>query len=188
MDYNLKLRQLEMKVARLELKHIQHKGLSGFVEYMEEIKKDLVDEDYTIASQISGYYSNLDDRMDKALGTSIREVTKTIEKVRKQIHLYDRAIVSFNKYKDGVGGTVKSPEETVYNSPFREADIVLRMSTHKQAQMIHDIKSRLESVLQDLKNMQQKRPLTAYNPYEAEGEHLVRNLPRRTHTQKRYDR
>mgnify|MGYP001292175250 CR=1 FL=1 len=166
-----KLKFLEAKVARLESKFIQQgKGLTGFVEFIEEIKKDMVDDEYLVASRISGYYTNLDKRVDKALLKSQAAVHQSLGELEKQIALYDRAILNFSKY---VGQ--ENLTDTVYSSPLREADVVLRSSVQKQIQVSHSIKVRLESVLHDLKEM--RKGQTNYSKSDAEIEQMIRDLP-----------
>ena len=181
MDYKTKLKELETKVARLESRHIQQNGLSGFVDYLQEIKEDMVEDDAQIASDLAGYYSNLDKRLDKALANSAMTLSQSLEKVERQIALYERAILSYNKY---VGG--HNLKDTVYSSPFREADLVLRSSIQKQIQMSQSIKARLDSVLHDLTEMRKDRP--NYSMSDGEIEQMVRNLPPKRQITKRPDR
>lgn len=153
------IRNLNLRLARLEAKYLKLKGIKGFFNFIQ-MKINQVEGDRTSdptcqrLMTLRGVFSSKVDKERKTIKFSSRMIAESIKSVSELLEMYERSLVSVkaqSKMHSQETGTEQS--QTTLVSPLKEAELMYPELIRRPKEDFEKVREHLEEALKILESI-----------------------------------
>lgn len=153
------IRNLNLRLARLEAKYLRQKGFKGFFNFIQT-KINQVEGDRTSdptcqrLMTLRGIFSSKVDKERKTIKFSSRMITESIKSVSAAIEMYERSLVSVKAQSKMHSQEVETTQsQTTLVSPLKEAELMYPEFIRRPKEDFEKVREHLEKALSVLESI-----------------------------------